>query len=74
MKEKLGVTARIHYNISKVTISKKIKNTYEKLFLIEKLFTHITLTKMLLYLLKNIFYNLLQMVADMSYSFISGRR
>lgn len=38
----MGVIARIHYNISKVTISKKMKNTQEKLFLLEKLFTHIT--------------------------------
>lgn len=45
MKEKLGAIARIHCNISSVTISKKMMNTHEKLFLLEKLFTHITLTK-----------------------------
>lgn len=52
MKEKLGAIARTHYNISKVTIPKKMKNTHKKLFLLEKLFTHITLTKKLLYLFK----------------------
>lgn len=45
MKEKLGTIARIHYNISEVTISKKMKNRYEKLLLLEKIFSHITLTK-----------------------------
>lgn len=51
MKEKLGAIARIHYSISKVTIP-KMKNTHERLFLLEKLFTHITLTKKLSYLFK----------------------
>lgn len=51
-----------------------MKNTHEKLLLSEKIFAHITLTKNLFYLLKNIFYNLLQMVAYMSDSFVSGRR
>lgn len=71
---RVGAIARIHYNISKVTIPKKMKNTHEKLLLSEKIFAHITLTKNLFYLLKNIFYNLLQMVAYMSDSFVSGRR
>lgn len=51
MKEKLGTIARIHYSISKVTIP-KMKNTHERLFLLEKLFTHITLTKKPSYLFK----------------------
>lgn len=71
MKEKLGVIARINENVSKVKISKRMKNTHEKLFLLEELFTHIFgYDNNSSILIKNIFYNLLQMLADMKYSFI----
>lgn len=71
MKEKLGVIARINENVSKVKISKSMKNTHEKLFLLEELFTNIFgYDNNSSILIKNIFYNLLQMLGDTKYSFI----
>lgn len=67
MKESLRVIVRVNEIISKVEISKKMK-TVEMLFFLEELFFP-CLTKILLYSFKNISCNLLQMLADMNYSF-----